>query len=134
METTKTAKITRTTFVSEWMSPQGSQVYYHSIELDNGDLGQIGSKEKMPEKLNPGHELTYTIEATSRGNKIKAVTENKGFKPGGRPTVDPRAQFIGFANAHAKDLVVAGKIDIKELNGATESMFKNMLKLYNSIQ
>ena len=131
----KTAKITRTTFVSEWKSPQGNQVYYHTIELDNGDSGQIGSKEKMPSKLNPGTELTYTIETTARGNKIKAVSDKPGFKPGaGRPTVDPRAQFIGFTHAYAKDLVVAGKLDIKDINGAAESMFKNMLKLYDTIK
>lgn len=130
----KTAKITRTVFVSEWSGPSG-QVYYHEIELSNGDKGQIGSKEKMPAKLNPGTELTYTIEQGSHGNKIKAVNDKPQFKPGGgRPTIDPRAQFIGFANAHAKDLVVAGKLELEKLNGATESMFKNMLKLYDTIK
>lgn len=134
MDNQKTAKITRTVFVSEWSNPQGGQVYYHQIELDNGDSGQIGSKEKMPSKLNPGSELTYTIESTSRGNKIKAVVAGypAGFK--GRPPIDPRAHFIGFSAAYAKDLVVAGKMDIKDMNGGAESIFKNMLKLFNSIQ
>lgn len=130
----KKAKITRTIFVSEWSNPQGGQVYYHEIELDNGDKGQIGSKEKMPDKLNPGSELTYVIESTPRGNKIKAVMQNSGFNRGGKPTVDPRAQFIGFVHAYAKDLVVAGKIEIKDINGAAESMFKNMIKLYETIK
>lgn len=127
-------KITRTVFVSEWSNPQGGQVYYHEIELDNGDTGQIGSKEKMPARLNPGNELTYTIESTTRGNKIKAVTPAGGFQKGARQSVDPRAQFIGFSAAYSKDLVVAGKLDIKDMNGAAESIFKNMLKLYQSIQ
>lgn len=131
----KRAKITRTTFVSEWNNPKGGQIYYHKIELDNGDVGQIGSKEKMPAKLNPGSELHYTIEATDKGNKIKAVMENSGggFNRGKTP-IDPRAQFIGFSSAYAKDLVVSGKLDIKEMNGASESIFKNMLKLYALIQ
>lgn len=128
----KTAKITRTTFVSEWTSPQGQQVYYHTIELDNGDVGQIGSKEKMPTKLNPGNELTYTLESTSRGNKIKAVTQQAGFAGGGtkKQFQDPRAQFISFAHAYVKDLVVAGKMELRDINGGAESMFKNMIKLY----
>lgn len=130
----KKAKITRTTFVSEWNNPKGGQIYYHKVELDNGDVGQIGSKEKMPAKLNPGNELHYTIEETDRGAKIKAVVEGQGFKGGGRATIDPRAQFIGFCHAYAKDLVVAGKVDLKDINGAAESMFKNMIKLFNSIQ
>lgn len=127
----KKARITRTTFVNEWAGSNGT-VYYHSIELDNGDSGQIGSKEKMPAKLNPGQELTYTIESTSKGNKIKSVTPS-GFQ-GKKAVIDPRAQFISFASAYSKDLVVAGKIDIKDMNGASESIFKNMIKLYNTIQ
>lgn len=131
----KTAKITRTVFVSEWSGPSG-QVYYHEIELSNGDKGQIGSKEKMPAKLNPGTELTYTIESSPRGNKIKAVNENRnipGFT-GKKVFQDPRAQFIGFSSAYAKDLVVAGKVDIKAMNIAAESIFLNMIKLYDTIK
>lgn len=133
----KKARITRTVFTSEWTNPKGGQVYYHTIELDNGDTGQIGSKEKMPAKLNPGSELTYTIETTPRGNKIKAVMQNTGggFKPGGgRPVVDPRAQFIGFSAAYAKDIVVAGKLDLKDMNLLTERIFDNMVKLYDTIK
>lgn len=129
----KKAKITRTVFVSEWSNPQGGQVYYHEIELDNGDKGQIGSKEKMPPKLNPGSELTYTLETTTRGNKIKAVND-KAQMFGKKQSIDPRSQFIGFSAAYAKDLVVAGKVEIKDMNGAAESIFKNMLKLYATIQ
>jgi hypothetical protein len=47
----KKAKITRTTFKQEWKGDKGS-VFYHDIELDNGDKGSIGAKEQMPAKLN----------------------------------------------------------------------------------
>lgn len=130
----KKARITRTVFVSEWNNPNGGQVYYHEVELDNGDKGQIGSKEKMPAKLNPGSELNYTIETTPRGNKIKAVMDKAQMFGGKKQVQDPRAQFIGFSAAYSKDLVVAGKLDLKDMNGAAESIFKNMLKLYATIQ
>lgn len=133
----KKAKIVRTVFVSEWNNPKGGQIYYHKIELDNGDVGQIGSKEKMPAKLNPGQELNYTIEATDKGNKIKAVMpQGAGFKPsgGGRPTIDPRAQFIGFSASYAKDLVIAGKVDLKDMNLLTERIFDNMVKLFETLK
>lgn len=120
-------------FVSDWAGPNGA-VYYHEIELSNGDKGQIGSKEKMPAKLNPGNELTYTLESTPRGNKIKAVSDKGAPFQGKKVFQDPRAQFIGFSAAYSKDLVVAGKLDIKDMNGAAESIFKNMLKLYSTIQ
>lgn len=113
----KKAKITRTVFKNEWKGANGN-VYYHDIELDNGDKGSIGSKEKMPSKLNPGSELTYTIEGPDAkgGFKIKAATPTGGFSGGGgRKGPDPKVQIVGFAMAYTKDLVVAGKIDIKQL-------------------
>lgn len=133
----KKAKITRTIFKNSWQGSNGT-VYYHEIELDNGDKGQIGTKEQMPAKLNPGQELTYTIEHTDKGNKIKAVAPAQGGGFGGgfksKAPADPRSQFIGFASSYAKDLVVAGKIDLEKMNGAAESIFRNMLKLYELIK
>lgn len=123
----KKGKITRTVFVSEWSNPQGGQVYYHQIELDNGDSGQIGSKEKMPVKLNPGSELTYTIESTSRGNKIKAVVPPNPFKGGGRQAPEPRVQMISFAAAYTKDLVVAGKFSMNEFEKEFNRIYNIMI-------
>lgn len=124
---TKTAKITRTTFVSEWAGPNGN-VYYHSIELDNGDSGQIGSKEKMPAKLNPGQELTYTLESTPRGNKIKAVVENRPqFKGSGKPQVDPRQQVATFAMSYTKDLIVASQVKLGDMEAVFDRMYKAIM-------
>lgn len=123
----KKGKITRTVFISEWSNPNGGQVYYHEIELDNGDRGQIGSKEKMPSKLNPGQELTYTIEETTRGNKIKAVVAQAG---GGRRFAqeDPKVKMISYVGSYCKDLVVAGKIGL----GDFEKEFNKMYNLFCS--
>ena len=123
----KTAKITRTVFVSDWAGPNGP-VYYHEIELSNGDKGQIGSKEKMPSKLNPGSELTYTIEETSRGNKIKAVvagTPSGGFK--GRTMPEPRIQMISFAAAYTKDLIVGGKVQMNDFEKEFNRIYNVMI-------
>jgi hypothetical protein len=109
----KTSKITRTTFKNEW-SGNGNTVYYHDIELENGDKGSIGSKEKMPARLNPNSMLTYTIE----GNKIKAVNTpsgNSGFSGGGKKGPDPKVQIVGFAMSYTKDLIIGGKVEIKQL-------------------
>lgn len=127
----KKARITRTVFVSEWSNPQGGNVYYHEVELDNGDKGQIGSKEKMPAKLNPGQELTYTIEVTSRGNKIKAVQGDKQFGAK-KPQIDPKVQMISFAAAYTKDLVVAGKVEMKDFEAAFKRMYSIMITAYES--
>jgi hypothetical protein len=121
----KTAKIVRTVFKNVWNNPKGGQVFYHDIELDNGDKGSIGSKEQMPVKLNPGSDLTYTIDA----GKIKAsLPPQQGAgqwpKGGGKPVVDPKVQMISFALSYTKDLVVAGKIGMADLE-------KEFTRIYN---
>lgn len=120
----KKAKITRTVFKNEWTG-NGNTVYYHDIELDNGDKGSIGSKEKMPARLNPGAELTYTID----GNKIKAVSspQSGGFAGGGKKGPDPKVQIVGFAMSYTKDLIIAGKVEIKLLPETFEKIHSLML-------
>lgn len=107
----KTAKITRTTFKQKWTGGGGNTVFYHDIELDNGDKGSIGAKEEMPSKLNPGSTLTYTID----GNKIKAVQAANTGTFQGKKAPDPKVQIIGFAMSYTKDLIVAGKVGIGDL-------------------
>lgn len=114
----KKAKISRTTFKNEWTG-NGNTVYYHDIELDNGDKGSIGSKEKMPSRLNPGQQLTYTID----NGKIKAVAQaGGGFAGGGKKGPDPKTQIVAFAMSYTKDLVVADKIKIGELPAIFEKI------------
>lgn len=124
----KTAKITRTTFKNQWAGPNGI-VFYHDVELDNGDKGSIGSKDQMPAKLNPGQSLTYTIEVGEKGNKIKAVQDQKpgAFFGGGKKGPDPKVSIVGFAMSYTKDLVVAGKIEVKDMSAYFEKMHALML-------
>jgi hypothetical protein len=125
----KKAKITRTTFKNEWTSPQGSKVFFHDIELDNGDKGSIGTKEQMPSKLNPGQELTYTIE----GNKIKAVVgQQAGFAGGGKKGPDPKVQIVGFAMSYTKDLIIADKVKIDQLSAMFDKIHGIMLAKISS--
>jgi hypothetical protein len=63
-------KITKSTFTNEWKGDKGT-VYYHDIEMDNGDTGSIGSKDKNPDFIAVGQTLDYTLEQGQRGNKIK---------------------------------------------------------------
>lgn len=122
----KTAKITRTVFKSEWANPKGGQVYYHEIELDNGDKGQIGTKEKEPAKLNPGQMLTYTIEATDRGNKIKVVNPMNG----GGGFKKAAGSNASFAMAYAKDVVIGSWNEHSPKKLTSEELFKIADKMY----
>jgi hypothetical protein len=107
----KTAKIIKSEFKNEWQNPKGGVIYFHSLELDNGDIGQIGTKDKNPDKISVGSELTYTLE----NGRIKAVA--KPFvKGGGGFKAEPfEHKAAGYAAAYAKDLVVAGKVEIGQM-------------------
>jgi hypothetical protein len=129
----KTATITRTVFKNEYTGQHG-KVYYHDIELDNGDKGSIGAKDKEPSKLNPGQSLTYTLEVTDKGTKIKAVSAKPSFNGGGKFQQDPRVQFISFSMSYAKDLMVGGKIEEKNLINCFEKIYKAMESKYNEIK
>lgn len=109
------------TFKSEWAGPNGV-IYYHNITFDNGDTGTIGTKEKMPDKLSPGSELTYTIEVNERGNKIKAVAPKPKFG-GGRPGEPIELKMATFALSYSKDLVIGGKLESKDMFAIADKMF-----------
>jgi hypothetical protein len=61
----KKGKVTKCQFTREWDGPSGT-IYYHTIVIDNGDHGSVGTKEKMPAKLSEGSEIWYSIE--QKGN------------------------------------------------------------------
>lgn len=112
----KKAKIIKCSFSKEWGEGQ-SKTFFHEIELDNGDKGSIGAKQKNPDKLKVNSELIYTIESGQYGNKIKAIAApgGGGFTGGGKKGPDPKVQIVGFAMAYTKDLVVADKVKIDQL-------------------
>lgn len=78
----KTSKIKSIEFKSEWPNPRGGVVYYHNIEFENGDKGDIGTKEK--DSLRVGDEIEYTVQSTDKGNKIKKVSSFQGGGGGGQ--------------------------------------------------
>jgi hypothetical protein len=97
----KTAKITAVNGVRTWTNPQGQVFYYHSIVLDNGDSGSVGSKEQSPSWLAVGSNFDYDIE----GDKIKRVSQ-KPFGGGGGGG-GSRGSNASFALSYAKDFAIA---------------------------
>ena len=118
-------KIIESKFIKEWTGDKGT-VYYHDIKLDNGDHGQIGTKERLPDKIAVGQELTYTIEEGQYGSRIKAVQQSSGGGFRGRQQ-EPKIQMISFAMAYTKDLVVAGKVDLKNMSQYFDIIYQAMI-------
>lgn len=101
------------------------------VELENGDRGYYNSKYEDQTKFVVGKEAEYLIEEKEgkSGKKYSKITipqsegGGKSFS-GGKPAPDPKTQMIGFAMSYTKDLVVAGKVGIQDLE-------KEFLRIYN---
>lgn len=115
----KTAKIVKSEFRNEWQNPKGGVLYFHSLELDNGDAGQIATKDRYTDKIGIGNELTYTIE----NGRIKAVS--KPFVKGGSGFKSEPFEHkaAGYAMAYAKDLTVGGNVDVSQLIGTADKIY-----------
>jgi len=102
------------------------------IEFDEGAKGFYTSKYADQNKFIVGNVADFEVEVKqgSKGqyNKL-TVPQAAGFKPGGsaRPAIDPKVQMISFSMSYAKDLVVAGKVDYKEIDKAFEKIYSLMI-------
>lgn len=115
----KSSVIKSCTFQREWQSTNGT-LYFHHIQLENGDVGDIAAKNINPDNLQPGKELTYTIEQSGEYQgipkyRIKSIS-NKPYTGGGGggKASSPQSQR-SMCLAFSKDLAVAGKIEVKDI-------------------
>ena len=113
----KTAKITKTYPPKPWNGQNGT-IYFRAIELDNGDKGQIGTKEENPSWLAVGQELTYTIEINESGNKIKKVQKKEGFNKSFGRSPEERKEIVRQSSLKAAIEYYAafGRPDCKQVS------------------
>lgn len=102
------------------------------IDMENGDSGFYVSKDENQKKFVVGQETEYNIEekqgqSGKKYNKISIPQSEKPAFGGGRPQQEPRVQMISFAMAYTKDLVVAGKVDLKELGTQFDIIYNEMI-------
>lgn len=137
----KVSRIVKVNFDSEWTPPAGGRtIYYHYIEFENGDAGNVGRTSKLPRDMKEGLEIEYSME----NNKIKYVgmsgitqgnpnsrentkSYSKNFQKKAKPE-----DFLGYAYSYAKDLVVAGKTkkeDIKNLKEIAEEIYYHIAEI-----
>lgn len=133
----KKAKVTKITKMDKLDSYNNTSFI---IEFDNGDKGFYTSKNPDQTKFIVGNVADYQIEVKqgSKGpfNKITIPQTAPVFIKGGggRPPIDPRTTYVGFSASYAKDLVVAGKVTLNEMNSYADSIFKNMIKHFETIK
>jgi hypothetical protein len=104
------------------------------IEFINGDKGFYTSKQEDQTYFIVDKEVDYIIEEKDGKNakyfKVsKPQTETKfggGGFGGSKHQIDPKVQMISFAMSYTKDLLVAGKIELKDLSRHFDEIYNTM--------
>lgn len=115
----KVGKVKSFVFTKEWVNPQQQTLYVHAIEFENGDKGSCWCKTQNPAAYAPGAELGYESPGNDRIKINRVIVQQPTQNPNPYPnkmTESRKADNIGLAFAHAKDIVVA------KINQQTEMM------------
>lgn len=129
---TKKAKVTKITKMDK-KDNYGNTSFI--IEFDNTDKGYYRSKNEDQKNFIIGNVADYVIEEKTgnAGAKYFTVTLpktegfQKSFGGGGKPQQDPKVSMISFSMSYTKDLVVGGKLDIKDLETGFNRIYNIMI-------
>ncbi len=120
-----------------WKKDSSSnEIFFVSVEMDNGDKGQILSQTSGAYK--EGEEIEYDLD-TTKGDGKHSIKIKKPFSAGGFPKKEWKGQdvelmFVTTSYSYAKDLLVGGKIEEKHLHGMAESIATKMQSLHNKLK
>jgi hypothetical protein len=99
----KTDKVKSILGVKPFESQHGT-IYYHQLEMESGLIGEIGKKKENAFRV--GDSLTFTVEETSFGKKLKEVKEFGGGGFGGGKQ-GSAGSARSFALSYSKDVEIA---------------------------
>lgn len=123
----KKAKVTRVTKMDKKDS-YGNTSFV--IEFANADKGFYTSKKEEQTYFIVDKEVDYIIEEKQGKSVYYKITipqsENKPSFGGAKPQIDPKVQMISFAMSYTKDLLVAGKIELKDLSKHFDEIYNTM--------
>lgn len=140
---TKINRIVYSKYTNKWINPaNNSEIYYHEVQFENGDVGSIGLVSQNPPKIAVGSEVEYTITngkvkiiaSTGDGNGIQ-MSSSKPTNGGKRHSNAQKGknpeEYIGYAWSYAKDLIVAGKTskDFKELDKVASLIYERIKEM-----
>lgn len=115
-------KQSRVTRLVKSVSADSYGKWSFNLEFENGDRGYYNTKNGDQNYFIHGQVSDYMIEAkqSKTGSTYYVIThpEEKATAPvsgGGFKKPDPKVQIIGFAMSYAKDLIVAGKVPLADL-------------------
>lgn len=120
-----------------WPNPKsGKNVYFTSIEMDNGDKGESWCDNSG--ELKEGEEIEYElIPREGKSNTIKLKRSGSfggGFKGGSYQKEDVEFKLASFGWSYAKDLVVGGKLEAAQMPVMAEKMALGIQSLTSKLK
>jgi hypothetical protein len=118
-----------------WNNPNNNTtVYYYFIKLENGDFGSCGRMVENPLDMQVGCTINYEMDGTKikyikPQQQVSSTQSSERKKTAYKKAPD---DFLGYAYAYAKDLVVAGKTkpkDITDLKEIAEIIYSHVTTL-----
>lgn len=115
-----------------WTKPRTGQngtVYFHNLEMENGDKCNIGKKSDNFFKV--WDEINYEVVSTDEYGTKKIKEIKPEFVPGWKKegfSKNYPADAVTMCLSYAKDLAVAGKIEVVDIDTQAEIMYKRVLK------
>lgn len=130
------AIIKTTKFSHEFIGKHG-KLFCHKVAYDD-KTAYYNSKFKDQKNFVPGEEATF-IEIKKVGKKgeyliIKPETTFTRNTPFAKSVGREQSKYSGFSLSYAKDLVVAGKVDMENLLPTSKTLFEHMVALDKSLE
>jgi hypothetical protein len=135
------AIIQEVVFQKEWDSQYG-KMYSFKVKYDN-EVALFSSKYKDQKKFIPGQEAEFTEETKTYTDKktgeektykvIKPVSQNKNSNFG-KALNKEKSRYSGFAVSYAKDMAVAGRIQVGELSEYAWILFDLMVEMDKTLE
>ena len=130
------ATITKIRYVKQYTTKYG-EMYLFGVSYD-GKEGFYSCKSREQRKFSEGQEAEFSeiIQTNAKGEEwttVKPIYTNtqSNFT---RQLKKEQSRYSGFAMSYAKDLVVAGVIDINQISAYTKAMFELMVELDKTME
>jgi hypothetical protein len=128
------AVIKETKFVKEFDSKYG-KMYSFSVSYDD-KKAYYNSKNQDQQKFIVGKEAEFTEEIKEgKGGQYIVIKPMQAFGKSGyaKEIKKEQSKYSGFAVSYCKDLIIAGKIEMKDWEAASKKIFQFMVDLDKSI-
>lgn len=124
-----TSKIKEIVKINPRTGGSNGTVYYFIVKMENWDEYPIKKGKMVEDWFKVGDELTYEIKKDGEYDKIfveEKPFEKKSFGSKASTFVpkNPRIEAITMCMSYAKDLVIAGKVDVKNIESAATKLLK----------